>query len=71
MIKINRDVLGPDGLPRFEELRSREAMRAQSSMPSTSSSMAARICAIVDSSIAKGAKGAAVAAVARYWHPIQ
>jgi hypothetical protein len=45
MIKINRHVLGPDGLSRFEELRSREAMHAQFSMPSTSSSMAARTLA--------------------------
>jgi hypothetical protein len=37
-------VLGPDGWSRFEELRSREATHPRSSMPSTSSSMTARIC---------------------------
>jgi hypothetical protein len=43
-------VLGPDGLSRFEELRSREAAHAAIlPMPSTSSSMMARIFAIFHS----------------------
>jgi hypothetical protein len=42
-----RGVLGPDGLSRFEELNRREAADTAISMPSTSSSMTARICAIV------------------------
>jgi ATP-dependent DNA ligase len=46
-------VLGPDGLSRFEELNPREAAERQSSMPSTSASMTARICAIAHSSTAR------------------
>jgi hypothetical protein len=46
-------VLGPDGLSRFEELKRQRPPRQRSSMPSTSSSMMARICAISHSSTAR------------------
>jgi hypothetical protein len=60
--------LGPDGLSRFEELSRRDAGEPRSFMPSTSSSVMAKICAIVHSSTARP-HGAAIAQY-RGWHPV-